>query len=568
MPREVQWRGQTVRTAIWKSPASGRIRVGKSGFSGDGQADLVGHGGEHRAVMVYQLDSYRYWAEKLQRSDFVHGQFGENLTVEGLPDTDVCIGDRFRIGSAVFEVTQPRVTCFKVGIRLDNPQMAALLVAHRRPGFYFRVIQEGEVAAGDAIEKIAVGEAGLSVAAVDALLYTSSHPVETLERAVNIPALSEGWRSSFRALLDAARQGVGGSNAGLAPVLSGPPAWQGFRKLRIIAAQYESQDVRSFTLAAEDGSSLPPALPGQHLIVRVYPDEAVVRNYSLCGSPRESTYRIAVKREIGGRASNYLHQHRGVGDELEVSAPRGTFTLSDDSQPVVLISAGIGVTPVLAMLQALVCNPRPAWWIHCARDKAHHSFSTESRELLQQKRLASGSSVVIYSRPDAADRIGVDYDRQGHLDLAVLRELDVPVDGTFYLCGPAAFLEKVSLALRDYGVDPARIRVELFGAGPATGGPVKQSHPPPGLPGHGPTVTFTRSGLSVPWDSRFNSLLELAEACDVPVRWSCRTGVCHYCETSLVEGEVRYSPAPIDPPGTDRVLICCSTPRSATQLDL
>src|SRR5215472_13173693 len=186
LSRDVAWRGKTVRTAVWKTPVQGRRMVRRLNIDGDGQGDLAGHGGEHRAVFVYQIDSYRYWQAQLGRNDFSFGQFGENFTVDGLPDTEVCIGDRFRIGSAVFEVTQPRVTCFKVGIRLDNPQMAALLVAHRRPGFYFRVIQEGDVAAGDAIEKIASGAEGLSVAAVDALLYTSSHPVETLERAVKM----------------------------------------------------------------------------------------------------------------------------------------------------------------------------------------------------------------------------------------------------------------------------------------------------------------------------------------------------------------------------------------------
>ena len=276
-----------------------------------------------------------------------------------------------------------------------------------------------------------------------------------------------------------------------------------------------------------------------------------------------------MKLEPGGRASHYLHQHCAVGGELEVSAPRGTFTWSDDdSRPIVLISAGIGVTPVLAMLRAAAATPDPrsVWWVHCARSKAHHSFSAEARELLE--RIPSGSSTVLYSRPDVADRIGTDYDRQGHLDLQVLRELEVPAEATFYICGPGGFLQKISGALREYGVDSGRIRMELFGAGPATAEPAKHSHPPPGQPGNGPAVTFTRSGLSVPWDSRFNSLLELAEACDVPVRWSCRTGVCHNCETSLVDGAVRYSPAPIDPPGADRVLICCATPRSPTQLDL
>ena len=153
LPREVEWQGKIVRTAVWKKPVVGRVMARRLNLDGDGQGDLQGHGGEHRAVMVYQLDSYRYWENYLQRHDFEYGQFGENLTVEGLLDSEVCIGDRYRIGTALFEVTQPRVTCYRVGLRMNHAQMPALLVSHHRPGFYFRVIEEGEVGAGDEIIK-------------------------------------------------------------------------------------------------------------------------------------------------------------------------------------------------------------------------------------------------------------------------------------------------------------------------------------------------------------------------------------------------------------------------------
>ena len=165
------------------------------------QADLAGHGGEHRAVFVYQMDSYHYWERFLGRKDFTFGQFGENFTVEGLPDSEVCIGDRYRIGGAEFEVTQPRVTCYRVGIRMNEPRMPALLVAQHRPGFYFRVLQEGEVGAGDDIVKIIDGPERISVADADALLYLPGQSSEQLQRALRIPALSKGWQSSFQAML-------------------------------------------------------------------------------------------------------------------------------------------------------------------------------------------------------------------------------------------------------------------------------------------------------------------------------------------------------------------------------
>lgn len=371
LPRDVAWRGKVVRTAIWKRPVDGRVFAGRLNLTGDGQADLVGHGGEQRAVMVYQTESYQFWSDFLGRSDFETGQFGENFTVQGLPDNEVCIGDRYRIGDAVFEVTQPRVTCYRLGIRMGHDQMPALLVAHRRPGFYFRVLQEGWVGAGDMIEKLADGPERMTVAEIDSLLYSAVHPIEALNRAVRIPALSPGWQGSMQALRDAALAGQKAGNAGLSAGPSAMPPWNGMRRLRIVASERESEDVRSFKLASDDGAGLPDALPGQHLVVRVRPrpDGApVTRNYSLCGSPSTGSYRIAVKREHDGIASSFLHDRAHVGDGLEASAPRGSFVLEQSALPVVLMSAGVGVTPLLAMLQSLAASEgsssREVWWVH------------------------------------------------------------------------------------------------------------------------------------------------------------------------------------------------------------
>jgi MOSC domain-containing protein YiiM len=205
LPRDIEWRGKTVHTAVWKSPVQGPRMVRRLNIDGDGQGDLAGHGGEHRAVFVYQIDSYHYWQSQLGRNDFTYGQFGENFTVDGLSDQEVCIGDRFRVGGALFEVTQPRVTCYRVGIRMNERQMAALLVAHGRPGFYFRVLEEGEVEAGDEIAQVAAGPERMTVFGISALLYMPGHPRSELVRALRIPALSAGWRDSFRALLEQER---------------------------------------------------------------------------------------------------------------------------------------------------------------------------------------------------------------------------------------------------------------------------------------------------------------------------------------------------------------------------
>jgi MOSC domain-containing protein YiiM len=257
LPKDVSWQGRTVFTGVFKEPVAGRRRVGRLNVDGDGQGDLAGHGGEQRAVFVYQLGSHRYWAQELGRDDFVHGQFGENFTVEGLPDDEVCIGDRYRIGTALFEVSQPRVTCYRVGIRMNDPRIPALLVSHHRPGFYFRVLAEGEVQAGDEIVKVAAGPERMTVAEIDALLYLPGHSRPRLQQALRIPALSPGWQASFRALLDTGANG----NAGLVTA-SPPPAWPGFRSLAVTAITRESETVASIQLADPDGAPRPGAHPG------------------------------------------------------------------------------------------------------------------------------------------------------------------------------------------------------------------------------------------------------------------------------------------------------------------
>jgi ferredoxin-NADP reductase/MOSC domain-containing protein YiiM len=546
--------------------------VGRLNVEGDGQGDLGGHGGEQRAVFVYQIDSYRYWERELGRDDFVYGQFGENFTVEGLSDEEVCIGDRYRIGTAVFEVTQPRVTCYRVGIRLDDPRIPALLVSHRRPGFYFRVLEEGEVQAGDEIVQIASGPEGMTVADIDGLLYLPGHPRRQLLRALRIPALSPGWQASFRALLDPQ---PGRGNAGLT-LASPPPAWPGFRRLAVAGIERESDSVISIRLEDPDGEPLPRALPGQYLTLRIPADSdrrPLLRNYSLCGPPAANSYRIGVKREPDGAASGYLHTRVRVGDRLEIAAPRGTFILDQDDAPVLLISAGVGATPVLAMLHALAAagSQREIWWLHGARSGRDDSFASEARRLLAS--LAGVHTLVCYSRPGPDDRQGRDYDRPGRLSAALLAELDPPRNAAAYLCGPASFMDEMSAALTAHGLEAARVHTEPFGpaAGQTPGiaaAPARSPHPPAGQPGSGPVIEFARSNLAVRWTDDCSTLLELAEACDVPVRWSCRTGVCQTCETTLIAGTLGYDPDPVEPPADGSALICCSQPQDDIVLDL
>jgi ferredoxin-NADP reductase/MOSC domain-containing protein YiiM len=572
MPKDVPWHGKTVFTGVYKDPVTGPRHVGKLNVDGDGQGDVAGHGGEQRAVFVYQLDSYRYWERELGRDDFVYGQFGENFTVEGLADDEVCIGDRYRIGTALFEVTQPRVTCYRVGMRMNDPRIPALLVSHHRPGFYFRVLGEGDVEAGNLIIKLASGPEEMTVAEIDALLYLPGHPRQQLLRALRIPALSAGWRDSFRALLET--DGHGG-NAGLTTA-SPPPAWPGFRRLTVTGIDQECDSVISIRLADPGGEPLPAARPGQYLTVRIQsPGErrSLLRNYSLSGPPDAGYYRITVKREHDGAASGYLHTSLAVGDQLDIAAPRGTFILDRSHAPVLLISAGIGATPVLAMLHGLAeqHSDREIWWLHGARSKRDHSFATEARALLAS--LPNVHSHVYYSRPAPQDRQGRDFDSAGRLSSSILAELAPPRDAEAYVCGPAVFMEEMCAGLAALGLDAAHIRTEPFGPAPSlTPGvastPPRPPHAPPGEPGTGPTIEFARSNLTIRWSDDYASLLELAEACDVPVRWSCRTGVCHNCETTLIAGALDYNPDPVEPPANGSALICCSQPQDDVVLDL
>ena len=577
LPRDVAWQGKIVHTAVWKRPVAGRVMARRLNLDGDGQGDLAGHGGEHRAVMVYQLDSYRYWEKYLQRHDFEYGQFGENLTVDGLGDDEVCIGDRYRIGGALFEVTQPRVTCYRVGIRMNNPQMPALLVSHKRPGFYCRVIEEGEIGAGDKIVKVADGPEHVTVQEIDGLLYLPGRSLDRLQRALSIPSLSSGWKGSLEALAAAEENHGQSGNAGLAPSSTPPPAWPGFRSLRVATVERESVDVLSFVLESEDRSSLPASLPGQFLVFKLKLDAdsaPVLRSYSMSGPPSAGTYRVSVKRSTGV-GSRYFHDSIHEGDLLQVSAPRGSFTLAPGNNPVVLLSAGIGATPVLAMLHSLATagtdSTREVWWCYGTRNGREHPFAAEARALLNS--LPRSHAFVAYSNPEDTDRQGQDYAASERLNLASLQRFQVPQEADFYLCGPPAFLSGFTTELKSWGVPDSRIHSERFGAESSITPGIASTtsvppHPPSGSVSTGPTVSFTRSGLTVAWSSQYGSLLDFAEACDVPVRWACRTGVCHRCESGLIDGEISYAPEPLDRPAEGNVLICCSSPLTAVELDL
>jgi ferredoxin-NADP reductase len=427
-----------------------------------------------------------------------------------------------------------------------------------------RVIREGHVQAGDPILKISSGSAALTVADTDALLYLPQPDPAKLRRAVQIPALSPGWQQSFHDLL-----------AGQAGGTTTPePAWRGFRPLRVARVVAETSTVSSIYLADPDGNPLPTARAGQYLTVRIAqagPPPAV-RSYSLSSGPDTGTYRISVKHEPHGLVSTYLHRRLKAGAILEVAAPRGAFVLDDATTPVVLLSAGIGVTPVLSMLHQLAAqqSPRHVWWIHAARRPQEHALAAEAHTLITS--LPHAHQHIFYS-VGTAQKGQRGRAASGRLTKDKVSRLSLPAEVSAYLCGPTSFMTDMHDALIAVGIAPSHIHTELFAAlPPVTPGLNAKARPAPhqpvGPPGTGPLVTFARSGISTPFNTDTASLLDLADACDISTRWSCRTGVCHTCTTPLLSGEVTYHPTPLEPPAGGEVLICCARPDTDAVLDL
>ena len=578
LPRDIEWKGRTVHTGIWKNPVRGRCRVGRLNLDGDGQGDLAGHGGEQRAVFVYQIESYRYWQEQLKRTDFVHGQFGENFTIEGLPDDAVCIGDRYQIGSALFEVTQPRVTCYRVGIRMNEPRMPALLTSSGRPGFYFRVLQEGEVGAGDEIVKVGEAKERMTVAEINALLYSPNHARDRLERALRIEALSPGWRSSFEALLQSQTTAAGSGNAGLAPAAAAHPVAPGFRPLAVTAIDQESADVLSLTMQSPDGQPLPTALPGQYVVLRLQPDRrrpAALSQLLALGSPLDGALsnQREDRAEWGGRnlpagacpggrcsrrqlAARKLHSavRRAAGGAAQ-RGNRGDACSGD------AVRAGGGPLDTAGLV--------------AARGSRSAASSIRRRSPPPHARAHRTAAAMFVTAGRArATRWARISTLTGHLSRSVFDEVGVPREADVYLCGPTRFMADMKEALAALGVAPERIHVEIFnGSESMTPGVVGAATRAPHLPkddaNTGPLVSFARSGIAAHWKaSAYQSILELAEACDVPVRWSCRTGVCHNCESGLVSGAVAYEPEPLDKPADGNLLVCCSQPIRDVVIDL
>lgn len=562
-PREIAHNGKTVTTGIFKIPAEGRVKLHRLNLEGDGQADLWGHGGAFRAVYVYSIENYEYWKRELGRNDFTHGQFGENFTVEGMVDDQICVGDIFRIGDALVEVSQPRIPCYKLAIKMGIDSFQNQFLKSGRVGFYFRVLEEGEVGAGDSIELVHREPNGMTVREISDLLFFDKSNLEGAERALSIPALSHGWKGSFEERL----------------IKSEVSADKGFRTFVVEQKVMENETISSFYLFPKDGESLDDFLPGQFLTFKlVIPGQPkpVIRTYSLSDRPNRDYYRVSIKREPAppdkpgtppGLSSSYFHDQIDVRSTLNVSPPRGKFHLDRESErSVVLLSGGVGLTPMISMMNELAqTDPKRAvWFIHGVRNGREHAMGEHVRDTVRDNK--NINTHIRYSAPSPDDVDGRDYDSTGHVDITLLKQVLPFDDYEFYLCGPPPFMKSLYCGLISFGVAEARIHYEFFGpasvlteeAGPC--GPAQARSAEEELASE-IEVTFARSGITATWDTACETILDLAEHHDLNPPYSCRSGICHTCMCELVEGEVEYIEEPLDPPDTGCVLICCSKPR-------
>ncbi len=567
LPKEVPYNGKTITTGIFKEPIDGRVMVHTLNIEGDGQADLKVHGGHDMAVYAYPVEHYSFWENELGRRGFPYGQFGENLTIAGITEAEAHVGDTFRVGSALLQVTQPRIPCYKLALRMsEGMDFPKRFQESGRVGFYLRVLEEGEIGAGDTIERVDTDTRSVTIAEFISIYLHETHEPESLKRVLASRDLGDAWRVYLEKMLEKAT-----------PVLSAS-SWNGYRTFVVDRKVPESETITSFYLVPEDGQTLPPFKPGQFLTFRLeIPGQStpVTRTYTISDCPNPDYYRLSIKREMPpthrpdaapGLSSNYFHDDVETGTKLCVKAPRGEFWLDPvDDTPVVLLSGGVGVTPMISMLNAIVAaeSKRPVWFVHGTRNGYEHALGAHVRRLA-----AEHDNIhlhVRYSQPGSKDVQGQDYDGVGHVDVDLLQQLLPPAAYDFYLCGPTPFMRSLYNGLLDWGVAEGRIHYEFFG--PAAALKKGAEHAQKQITGDDDSspafdVVFERSGVTVAWDSSLDSILDLAEAHGLRPDYSCRSGICHTCMCRLIAGQVEYFVEPADLPDPGCVLICCSKPKS------
>jgi MOSC domain-containing protein YiiM/ferredoxin-NADP reductase len=546
-PRLVTYRGMSFRTGIFKEPVDQPLTLKKLNFTGDGQADLSAHGGIDKAVYCYPIEHYDFWCREIGRVSLPMGQFGENVTTAGLLESELRIGDILRMGTAVVQVSEPRIPCYKLVMRMDaGSDFSVRFLAANRTGFYCRVLEEGVVERSDAITLMSRDMASPTVREVIAATQFADRNPVALRRVVRARDISAKWRSRVRRMIDAeARRRIEATSS---------PA----EAMRVDKIVPETRDVISLWLRPDGGARMFDSLPGQYLTI-VWPD-GFKSTYSLSAVHPAQRCRVTVKlvrnaQGALGRSSARMAALR-AGDILDVERPRGNFHPDlDDDTPLVLAGAGIGVTPIMSMIEhATRSGRRDVFAAFGMRRPGEHPLASELADLAAERRWLR--VLVAYSRLNGAPP------KHGRLTAADLLPYAAAPLAEVFLCGPGDFIRQMHDGLVEAGVSPLNIRYESFG--PSTLSPARNV---PADPQATFKVAFTRSHMDTVWTPTSGTLLNLAEAAGVSPVFGCRAGSCGLCRIAISEGSVSYV-EPIDEPEAGYVLPCCAIPQTDCRLDL
>jgi MOSC domain-containing protein YiiM/ferredoxin-NADP reductase len=547
-PRLVSYRGTSFRTGILKTPIDAPLTLKRLNFTGDGQADLSAHGGIDKAVYCYPLEHYAFWRREIGRAALPMGQFGENVTTEGLLENELRIGDILRMGTALLQVSEPRIPCYKLVMHMNaGSDFSVRFLAANRSGFYCRVLEEGIVAPSDPITLISRDLSSPAVSEVVAATQFADRDPVKLRQVVGARDISTKWRTRVRRMIDAELR--------RRMEQAGPQS----RVLIVDEIVPEARDVTSIWLAARDGGSLPAALPGQYLTL-AWPD-GLKRTYSISATEADRRYRITVKLALG-RGSARIATLK-VGDTLDVERPRGNFhpDVAADT-PLVLAAAGIGATPIMNMLDHVTRGGgRNVFAAFGMRHPETHPLMNELKALMAERRNLQVQ--LAYSQYDGAPLAGLPAPKHGRLAAADLLPHAAAPLAEIFLCGPGEFIRQMHDGLAAAGINPMCIRYEAFG--PSTLLPARGEAAAD--PAAKFNVTFTRSNMEAVWTPAAGTLLNLAEAAGVSPTFGCRAGSCGLCRTAIADGSVSYV-EPIDEPEAGYVYPCCAIPQADCRLDM
>ncbi len=554
-PRPVTIGAGPEPTAFVKQATEQPVMAGEEGLAGDALATGRKLGVHNHAVYAIPADTFDYWKERISRPDLPFGGLGENVVIDGPNEQAAAIGDRFEIGRAELTVIQPRIPCYKLAHFLGLVQgFPYEFLKSGRTGFYCAVTRPGAIQQGDTGRWIAADGPRVSISRFIELSQFSTDS-EAIAELLSNPHVIGGWKDVIRRRLEQLQD------------LRRRPVGDGWSEVRCERIDDEGGGIKSFHLRGASGI-LNGARGGQFLTLRQTIDaKPVIRNYSVSAATgalvaESGCLRISVKLErslagLGGRMSSALHQDMVVGDSLSVRPPAGHFTLPEEpgTGEILLISGGIGITPILGILWQAVADGRQENFrlVHVLRADQAFPFAGELEQLarllpdLRIEAFNTGASGVSENGLNS---------RNGRPDWnSVLSSLGS--GGLVYVCGPGALIDAVAAAARSRGFDDRAIIRESFGALAAPGNSA------------GANISFIRSGCSARWTPGDGSLLDVAIGNSIDIGYSCRSGICGSCKAPLLAGTVAY-PQEMNtatvPDG--HILLCSAMPESDLVIDI